>query len=281
MEVSTIAIVCAPAFGVVAMLSTFIGQVLLSRDKALNEKAQKKALNQELFGLEKLRKEIGGLKGLDADSEDSGVKGDVQELDANIKAIFKKKSALVERYAEMVAKESNAVICKEQSLENQEMCKRFKNEIDKELSFYQQELQQLQMQRDAEGNVHSPLRHNRLEQEKQVLSHLQVVYERHVGLLEKVYLRHDHIEADTAAKFLETRVIRFNPLTWGSVTALKQCFKASKEVDKFGVRNESMRRQEIADAQDWLNNLDDRAPPGVGHNNENLVPLKSEWTVSS
>lgn len=42
MEPITIAIICATVFGVVSGLAAFIRQLILSRDKKLNDKAQKR-----------------------------------------------------------------------------------------------------------------------------------------------------------------------------------------------------------------------------------------------
>jgi len=47
MEPVTIALICSAAFGAVVALSVFIRQLILSRDKNLNDKAQRRALTQE------------------------------------------------------------------------------------------------------------------------------------------------------------------------------------------------------------------------------------------
>ena len=58
MESAIIALVCVTVFGVVGILSAFIRQLLLSREKRLNDLAQQRALQQETHELEKIRQEM-------------------------------------------------------------------------------------------------------------------------------------------------------------------------------------------------------------------------------
>ncbi|CZR30312.1 Uncharacterised protein [Legionella pneumophila] len=65
MEPVTIALICAASFGAVVALSAFIRQLLLSRDKNLNDEAQRKAINQEAGELEKMREQMQSNKRFD------------------------------------------------------------------------------------------------------------------------------------------------------------------------------------------------------------------------
>ena len=66
MEPVTIALICSAAFGVVVALSVFIRQLILSRDKNLNDKAQRRALTQEANELEKMREQMQSNKRFDS-----------------------------------------------------------------------------------------------------------------------------------------------------------------------------------------------------------------------
>jgi len=66
MEPLTVAIIGTAIFGAVTALSVFVRQILLSRDKGLNDKAQERALSQETHELEKLRTQMGSNKRFDS-----------------------------------------------------------------------------------------------------------------------------------------------------------------------------------------------------------------------
>lgn len=186
MEPVTIAIICVTAFGVVAVLAAFIRQLLLSRDKNLNDQAQQIALAQEVKELENLRNQMANNKRFDSHYQVLGSnKEAIQYLDQKIEDILKKKTDLIERYSQIAVKESTAIIGGEQSAERKATCDKLKQEIDNELEFYNNELEQLQKRRDSLWDTHSELKEYLLEQERKRNKHLDAIYQRHSGLLEK------------------------------------------------------------------------------------------------
>lgn len=111
MEPVTIALICAASFGAVVALSAFIRQLLLSRDKNLNDEAQRKAINQEAGELEKMREQMQSNKRFDSHYKVLGANKDaIIYLDNKIEDILRKKAHLVERYAQVSLKESGAIV---------------------------------------------------------------------------------------------------------------------------------------------------------------------------
>ncbi|KTD18575.1 Uncharacterised protein [Legionella lansingensis] len=254
MEPITIAIICATAFGVVAVLSAFIRQLLLSRDKDLNDRAQQRALSQEVLELENLRKEMASSKRFDSHYQVLGSNKDaIQYLDQKIEDILRKKLELIHRYGQMAIKESTAIVGGEQSADRKATCDQLKREIDKELEFYNNELEQLQKRRDSLWDTHSELKDYLLDQEKKRNSHLDAIYERHSGLLEKIYLRHNRNSEVVATKSIEASTETFKALIMAPITLLMQYFKGSTNVDESKAKDESDAREDVSDAEDDIN----------------------------
>lgn len=111
MEPVTIALICAASFGAVVALSAFIRQLLLSRDKNLNDEAQRKAINQEAGELEKMREQMQSNKRFDSHYKVLGANKDaIIYLDNKIEDVLRKKAQLVDRYAQVSLKESGAIV---------------------------------------------------------------------------------------------------------------------------------------------------------------------------
>ncbi|KTC78066.1 hypothetical protein [Legionella brunensis] len=259
MEPIAIAIICATAFGVVAVLSAFIRQLLLSRDKSLNDKAQQIALTQEVRELENLRNQMTNNKRFDSHYQVLGSNKDaIQYLDQKIEDILKKKAELIERYAQIAIKESTSIVSGEQSLERKAICDKLKNEIDSELEFYNGELEQLQKRRDSLWDTHSELKDYLLEQEKKRNRHLDDIYQRHTGLLEKIYLRHNRNSENIAVKSIDAGTQTFKAMIMAPITLLMQYFKPSNNVDEDKAKDEIEAREDVLDAEDDINgNQDD------------------------
>ncbi|ASQ45569.1 hypothetical protein [Legionella clemsonensis] len=281
MEPVTIAIICVTAFGVVAVLSAFIRQLLLSRDKNLNDQAQQIALAQEVKELENLRNEMANNKRFDSHYQVLGSnKEAIQYLDQKIEDILKKKADLIERYSKIAVKESTAIIGGEQSAERKAICDKLKQEIDNELGFYNNELEQLQKRRDSLWDTHSELKDYLLEQEKKRNRHLDAIYQRHSGLLEKIYLRHNKNSETIAVKSIEAGTQTFKALILTPITMLMQYFKPSSNIDDEQAKDEIDSREDVSDAEDDINGKDDEidnAP--TDEENTNDSNAKPEFAV--
>ena len=158
MDPVSIALICAASFGVVVTLAAFIRMMMLSRDKHLNDAAQRKALTQEAGELEKMRKQMQSNKRFDSHYKVLGANKDaIAYLDAKIEEILLKKSKLIERYAQVSLKESGAIVGGKLSPVRKKACDRLKLEIDGEIKFYDSELKLLQQRRKSLWDTHTDL----------------------------------------------------------------------------------------------------------------------------
>lgn len=186
MEPVTIALICAASFGAVVALSAFIRQLLLSRDKNLNDEAQRKAINQEAGELEKMREQMQSNKRFDSHYKVLGANKDaIIYLDNKIEDVLRKKAQLVDRYAQVSLKESGAIVEGGISIERKDACDRLKKEIDEEIKFYDSELLHLQQRRTSLWDTHTDLQEYLLGQEKSRNESLDHLYKQHTSLLEK------------------------------------------------------------------------------------------------
>lgn len=92
MEPVSIALICAAVLGTVVVLAAFIRQILLSRDKQLNDTAQSRALSQEVKELEKMRTQMQSEKRFDSHYQVLGANKDaIKYIDTKIEEILIKK----------------------------------------------------------------------------------------------------------------------------------------------------------------------------------------------
>lgn len=261
MEPVTIAIICATAFGVVAVLSAFIRQLLLSRDKNLNDKAQQIALTQETKELESLRNQMTNYKRFDSHYQILGANKDaIQYLDQKIEDILKKKTDLIQRYAQMTIKESSAIVGGETSVERKIIFDRLKNEIDSEIKFYDSELEQLQKRRASLWDSHTELQEYLVDQEKKRNKHLDAIYQRHSGLLEKIYLRHNENSEHIAKQSIDASTQTFKMMIMAPIYMLMQYFNPSSGVSPDKAKDEIDAREDVSEAEDDINGKDDEVP---------------------
>ncbi|KTC74669.1 hypothetical protein Lbir_0702 [Legionella birminghamensis] len=254
MEPITIAIICATVFGVVSGLAAFIRQLILSRDKKLNDKAQKKALNQEARELEKLRNQMVDFKRLDSHYQMLGNNKDaIQYLDQKIEEILKRKYELIERYAQITTKESAEIVAGNYSEERKELCNKLKAEIDSELAFYDSELQQLQKRRATLWDSHSELQHNLVDQEKLRNEHLDNLYQQHTSVLEKVYIRHIENTETIAKDSIDAGTQTFKSLFASPIQYLMNLFKPSTGLTAGQAQKEAAARDAVSDVEDSIN----------------------------
>lgn len=258
MEPVTIAIICAAAFGVVTILSAFIRQLLLSRDKHLNDQAQERALARETKELEKLRKQMASSKRFDSHYQVLGTNKDaIQYLDQKVEEILKKKAELIGRYAQVTLKESSAIIEGEGSPERKNLCDRLKAEIDSELTFYDSELELLQKRRASLWDSHTELQLYLVEQEKMRNNHLDAIYERHSALLAKIYIRHNENSEAVAKKSIDASTQTFKMMIMAPIQFLMQFFSPSKAIFFDQISKEIEERNEVSRAEDEINRQDD------------------------
>ncbi|HRD69585.1 MAG TPA: hypothetical protein PK657_05540 [Legionella sp.] len=254
MEPVTIALICSAAFGAVVALSVFIRQLILSRDKNLNDKAQRRALTQEANELEKMREQMQSNKRFDSHYRVLGSNKDaIVYLDNKIDDILNKKTQLIERYAQVTLKESGAIVEGEISTSRKEVCDRLKAEIDAEIQFYNTELNQLQQRRTALWDTHTDLQEYLVGQEKSRNENLDFVYKQHSSLLEKIYLRHTDASEHIAKQTIDAGTSSFKSMILAPIQYLLNYFKLSSGISLDKAKLEKDARDEVDKVEDDVN----------------------------
>lgn len=254
MEPVTIALICAAAFGAVVALSVFVRQLLLSRDKNLNDEAQRRAITQEAGELEKMRDQMQSNKRFDSHYKVLGANKDaIVYLDTKIEDILRKKTQLVERYAQVSLKESGAIVEGEISPERKAACDRLKQEIDEEIKFYDSELEHLQKRRTSLWDTHTDLQEYLLGQEKSRNESLDYIYKQHSGLLEKIYIRHTDDSEHIAKQTIEAGTSSFKMMILAPIQFLLQYFNISTGISFDQSKIEKAARDDVDKAESDIN----------------------------
>ena len=258
MDPVTIAIICASVFGVVVTLAAFIRQLLLSRDKDLNDQAQERALAKEVAELEKMRQEMASNKRFETHYHVLGAnKEAIQYIDQKIEDILKKKYALIERYSQLIIKESSSIISGGSSEDRKAACDKLKEEIDKEIKFYDNEILLLQTRRGNLWDSHSEFQDYLLDQEKQRNEHLDGIYKQHADMLEKVYLRHNENSEHVATESIKASTDTFKTLLMAPINFLMGLFKMSTGISSDTAESEVQSRQTVRNFETEINGDDD------------------------
>lgn len=254
MDPLSIALICAASFGGLIALAAFVRVLMLSRDKDLNDEAQRKALSQEAAELEKMREQMQSNKRFDSHYKVLGTNKDaIIYLDTKIEDILHKKTLLIERYAQISIKESGAIVDGALSEERKSACDRLKQEIDEEIKFYDTELRQLQQKRTFLWDAHSDLQEYLLRQEKSRNESLDFIYKQHSGLLEKVYLRHIEQSEHVAKQSIDAGSSAFKSIVWGPIQFLLQYFSISSGIALEKPKKEKDARDEVDKAESDVN----------------------------
>lgn len=272
MDPISIALICAASFGAVVTLAAFVRMILLSRDKKLNDEAQRTALAQEAGELEKMREQMQSNKRFDSHYKVLGANKDaIVYLDTKIEDILHKKTQLIDRYAQVSIKESEAIVGGALSAERKAACDRLKLEIDDEIKFYDSELANLQLRRTSLWDTHTDLQEYLLTQEKSRNESLDFIYKQHSGLLEKVYIRHIDNSEHIAKQTIDAGTSTFKTMVWGPIQFLLQYFNLSTGVSLDQSRMESDARDEVEKTESDVND-----PPTSGDDNSDKESDKKE-----
>lgn len=225
MEPVSIALISAAVFGTVVVLAAFVRQMMLSRDKQLNDEAQNRALTKEVNELEKMRNQMQINKRFDSHYQVIGANKDaILYLDSKIEGVLRKKTELIERYAKATIKESGSIVSGEVSVDRKIACDKLREEIDKEMAFYDNELKTLQDRRSKLWDTHTNFQKYLLAQEKLRNLNLDNLYSQHSALLEKVYLRHIDDTEIVAIKSVDAATMSFKDMVMVPIQFLMQYF---------------------------------------------------------
>lgn len=226
MEPIVVALICTAVFGTVMIIAAFVRQLLLSRDKKLNDEGQARAMAQEAAELEKIRVQMQNNKRFEVHY---GILGENKEaikyLDTQIEELLNKKTALIERYAQLAVKESGNIINSgEASPKRKAACDKLREQIDSKLTFYESELQLLQKRRSSLWDSHVDFERYLLAQEKARNASLDSLYKQHSALLEKVYLRHVENMEVVAVETIKAGTTSFKDMLMAPIQFLMQFF---------------------------------------------------------
>ncbi|WP_392537676.1 hypothetical protein [Legionella sp. 227] len=271
MEPVSIALICAAVLGTVVVLAAFIRQILLSRDKQLNDDAQMRALSQEVKELEQMREQMQNEKRFDSHYQILGVnKEAIRYIDTQIDEVLRKKTELIERYAQTIVKESGSIVSGEISADRKGACDRLREEIDHKIAFYESELKQLQERRASLWDAHTDFQRYLLNQEKTRNASLDNVYKQHSALLEKVYLRHIDDTEIVAVKSMEASTMTFKDMFMIPIQFLMQYFGVSVApgISLVQTRVEHIARAEVDKTQRDINDAAPEKKENVTHKEE-------------
>jgi len=249
MEPVSVAVICVVVFGTVIALSAFIRQIMLSRNKDMNDKAQLRALSAESDELAKIRAEIEKYKRFDAHYQVLGNnKEAIEYLDNKVDSLLKKKQSLIERYAEITIKESKSIIDEGANADRKLIVDKLRSELDSELAFYDKELELLQKRRGSLWDSHGELQTYLLEQEKTRNEHLDNLYIHHSALLEKIYIRHTDNSEHIAVEDIQSSDYLFKVLA-APFQYLMQLFSLSSNINLDKWFEEQRKRTNVDNAQ--------------------------------
>jgi len=257
MEAGIIALICAASFGAVVAIAAFIRQLILSRDKNLNDEAQRKALAQEAAQLEKMREQMQSSKRFNSHYKVLGTnKEAIIYIDSKIEEILRKKANLIERYSQLTIKESGAIVGGQISKNRKEACDRLKAEIDEEIKFYDKELATFQERRTSLWDAHTDLQEYLLKQEQARNASLDTIYKQHSSLLEKVYLRHTENAEHVATSSISAGTSTFKSIIMAPIHFLLQYFNMSSGISLSQVQIEQAARDDVDNMEQDINDTD-------------------------
>ncbi|MDR3443311.1 MAG: hypothetical protein P4L65_09855 [Legionella sp.] len=226
MEPVSIALICAAAFGTVMVIAAFVRQILLSRDKKLNDEAQSRALAQEALELEKIRIQMqNNHRFINHYNMLGDNKEAIEYLDTQIDRIFKEKAKCIEMYGQKVLIKSMAIVSSGGiSAEVKAACDQLRESCELLITMYDNELKGFQEKRAAEWGNHTLLQQKILEQEAARNASLDEVYKQHSSILEKVFLRHIDAGGIFAVKGIEAGTTSFKDMLMAPINLLMAYF---------------------------------------------------------
>jgi hypothetical protein len=257
-----IALICAASFGAVVALSAFIRQLILSRDKALNDEAQRRALTHEANELEKLRNQMQNNRRFDSHYNVLGAnKNAIVYLDAKINEILHAKLTLIERYGKRTIEESNSIIDGKTLLDRKSAHDKLKAKIDEEIKFYDTELEGLQQRRVSLWDAHLGLQEQLVTQEKVRNASLDALYKQHSSVLEKVFIRHTDDSEHVAKQSIDASTSTFKTIIMAPIQFLLQYFNLSSGISFTQTSIEQAARNDVEQAESDINQSGNETSP--------------------
>lgn len=257
MDPVIIALICAASFGVVVALSVFIRQLLLSRDKKLNDEAQKQALAQETEDLKEMRKQMQSSQRFVSHYDVLGDnKNSIRYIDDRIEAILNKKVQLIDSLSQEILKESAAIVEGQYSVERRALNEQLRAQREEEIRYYDKELEHFQKERAALWDTHADVQESLINQEQLRNKNLDEIYKQHTGLMEKIYLRHEDEREHVVQQSIEAGTASFKEIIMAPIQFLMRFFGPSTGISIGQVQIEKAARDEVTKAEDEINDKD-------------------------
>jgi hypothetical protein len=257
MELGIIALICAASFGTVVAIAAFVRQLILSRDKSLNDEAQRRALAQEAAELEKMREQMQSSKRFSSHYKVLGSnKEAIIYLDNKIEEILHKKTELIDRYSQLSLRKSDAIVGGQISKTSKKNYDRLKAEIDEEIKFYDSELASFQQRRTSLWDTHTEMQDSLLKEEHSRNASLDTLYKQHSSLLEKVYLRHTDNAEHIATQSIQAGTSTFESVIMAPIHLLLLYFKMSSGISLSQAQIEQTARDRVDQMERDANQTD-------------------------
>lgn len=255
MDFITIALVGAATIGTIVAFSAFIRQLFLSRDKRLNDEAQRIALTQELSNLEDMRKELLNANRFKIHHQVIGdSKESIAYVELKINELLYKKKLLVEKYCLLITEELSAA----NPVTKKAVYDKLKEGIDEELAFCNKELEEHQKSRAMLWGKHTDFQTHLLDDEKARNAALDQLYLTHSVVMEKIYLRHIE-DVETVSKFsIEAGNASFASIITAPLQFLASLFTLSSGIVYPVANIQLVGRQEVQQNQNFINAPDSK-----------------------
>ncbi|MDF1646928.1 MAG: hypothetical protein P1U61_08135 [Legionellaceae bacterium] len=189
MDIYILILICTLGVAAIGGIGALLWQLVLSRDKRLNQKAHLKALEKESEALNHLREQQESSQRFQAHHEilDKN-KESIEALDKKIDALFERKISMIKSYGEMVQQESASMIQNFNLFASTKMPSALCDNFHKTFEAYETELATLQEQRANLWTTQTDFQKHLIEEERIRNEKLDDLYYRHTALLEKIYL---------------------------------------------------------------------------------------------
>lgn len=252
MEKEAVAVAHSIHDEVKSTISSFIERLLIDYDKDLNNKAQRRALSKETHWLIRLREQMERNKKFDSHYHVLGKSKEIiQYIDQKIDEILRKKLAIIQRYGQITSKEALVLIDKGPSSDRKARCDCMKDEIDRDVELYNNELEQLQTRRSLLWDARVDLLEYLIAQEDSRNQNLDKLYRGHTGLLEKIYVRHTQ---NNELMTLDMSKLSSLKQAFHAVNKrLRQYFKVSFNIAPQKIEQEKAARQKVSEAEQSMN----------------------------
>lgn len=254
MEPATITVISLVIFGVASLFAAFIRQLILSRDKKLNEISQLRALHLETIELKKIRLEMANYKRLDGHYSMLGNNREtIRYIDNHINDIFNRKMILIKKYSEHALEESSALISGEKSGDKLARYNHLREEMAKQISFYDKEIEMYQARRAHLWDADEKYQKFLLEEERSRNQRLDDFYQRHANLLTKIYLRHNDNAASLTKYNLHAGTKTFKSAFMAPINFITGLFEKLPNISLEKSQKEKDSREDVSKMEDDIN----------------------------